>query len=105
MSQTEKIWFDLEKSNRVLHRNVSIYSAKQRHTFQVFDTVLQRCETLWSFSTCHFQQPVSQGAFSMVDMGNDAEIPDFVHRELGQVDSILRNNKEQLTLLTLKETY
>lgn len=30
MSQTEKIWFDLEKSNRVLHRNV-IFSETKAH--------------------------------------------------------------------------
>lgn len=39
--------------------------------------------------TCHLQQSVSQGAFSMVNMSNDAKIPNPVGRELREVDSFL----------------
>ena len=48
--------------------------------------------------TCHLQQPVSQSAFSMVNVSNDAKIPDSVHRKLGQVDGVLRKGKELLCL-------
>lgn len=41
--------------------------------------------------TCHLQQPVCQGALPMVNVGNDAEIPDFVHRKLGEVNGLLKN--------------
>lgn len=41
--------------------------------------------------TCHLQQPVSQSAFSMVYMSNNAEVPDFVWRKLGEVNGVLKN--------------
>lgn len=44
--------------------------------------------------TRHFQQPVSQSAFSMVNVGNDAKIPDSVHRKLGQVNGFLKNKRK-----------
>ena len=27
----------------------------------------------------HFQQPVSQGAFTMINVGNNTEVPDVIH--------------------------
>lgn len=45
--------------------------------------------------TCHLQQPVSQSALSMVNMSNDAKIPDSVHRELRQVNSILKGKRRE----------
>lgn len=39
--------------------------------------------------TCHLQQPVSQSAFPVVNMSNDAKVPDSVCRELGQVNRLL----------------
>lgn len=39
--------------------------------------------------TCHLQQPVSQSAFAMVNMSNDAKVPDSVCRKLGQVNRFL----------------
>lgn len=48
-------------------------------------------ESVESKHTSHFQQSVSQGAFPVINMGNDAEVPDSVHREFGQVHSILKS--------------
>jgi len=45
--------------------------------------------------TGHLQQPVSQSAFSMVNMSNDAKVPDSFHRELGQVNRILKKTQEE----------
>lgn len=45
--------------------------------------------------TGHFQQPVSQGAFSVINMGNDAEVPDSIHREFRQVNGILKSKTRE----------
>lgn len=39
--------------------------------------------------TCNFQQSVCQSAFSMVNVCNNAKIPDFVDRKLGEVNGFL----------------
>lgn len=40
--------------------------------------------------TCNFQQSVCQSAFAMVNVCNNAKIPDFVHRKLGEVNGFLK---------------
>lgn len=45
--------------------------------------------------TCHLQQPVSQSAFSMINMSNDAKIPDSVYREPRQVNGILKSKSKE----------
>lgn len=57
--------------------------------------------------TGHFQQPVSQSAFPMINMGNDAKIPDSLHRELGQVNGLLKSKRKgtcRLLATTLQQT-
>lgn len=54
--------------------------------------------------TCHFQQSVSQCAFSMVNMCNDAKIPDSIHRKLGQVNDFLRDTIRQNLVNTTFQT-
>lgn len=45
--------------------------------------------------TCHLQQPVSQSAFPVVNMGDDAKIPDSVCRELRQINSVLKSKRKE----------
>ncbi len=51
--------------------------------------------------TCHLQQPVSQSAFSVVNMSDDAKIPDSVRRELRQVNSLLKSRRKEACSLLL----
>lgn len=44
--------------------------------------------------TSHFQKPVSQRAFSVINMSNDAEIPDPVHGKLGHVNTVLERQRK-----------
>lgn len=52
-------------------------------------------------STCHLQQSVSEGAFPMVNMSDDAEVSYLVHRKLGHINVLLR--KTQIPVRTWLE--
>lgn len=51
--------------------------------------------------TRHLQQPVSQSAFPMVYMGNDAKVPDCVCRKLGKVNFILKDKGKTRVMVSL----
>ena len=64
---------------RIVHLNRMGFDRDSTLTLQIH--IIEKLILLFSFSNCTscIEQTVSQGAFTMIDMGNDAEIPNVLH--------------------------
>ena len=74
---------------RIVHLNRMGLDCDPTLTLQIH--IIEKLILLFAFSnrTSCIEQTVSQGAFTMIDMGNDAKIPNVFHQRVKRTTKIL----------------